>query len=1567
MTNHELNRRTVLKTALGASVAGTGLSTLSVPTRGRVIREFAIEQGDACYPVVPLRNDEPVEEFYDYFDAEAHTSTDIEQSNVSHVFLYEGPDGLSLVVIHDRRDDGTGGAVSFDIIGLPTSDGEWVVRDDGEVGPTDTSPDWSWAGRHTDGGGFRGGLDGEFSITIDPKFNEAAERSPLSPGEIEEWQALSGNAKNPDRIPLDMSRPITIRTGECGTDDIDVQNVDPELYPEVCTTVQVDTEAGRAGDLTAGDFSLTENGEPCEITDVDFLGGGGSEPIDIAFVFDDTGSMGGEIDDMKANVRDFADNIESSGFDARYSLVSFKDDVEVDQGFTGDVDTFKSAVDALSASGGADIPEDNYDAIDTALDLSYRADAEKVVVDITDAPAHYEGDGSGVTNFTLEEIADHIRAEGATFVAVAPSADEVGDENSSKEVLADRAGGTFVDIRSADDFGVILDEIESILTVGRYRVCCRTALPCEDELRTVTVSVDDPSGDLVATGLYRPPDDCGIDIQVIDPGDYPDICSTVRVDTAAGRAGDLTASDFSVTEEGEPCEIADFESLTDTGGKLDIAVCFDDTGSMGDEISAMKASVRDFTDDIEAAGFDARYSLISFKDDVELDQNFTSSASSFKSAVDSLSASGGADIPEDNLDAIDTALGLSYRSDAEKVILDITDAPTHVDGDGSGVTNLTVSDVASRLRSEGVNFFAVSPPDTEVATETYPGKESLADEAEGTFINLRKTDDFGGIIEEIRTELTVGRYRICCCTELPCEVEEREVVITVEDPERGTLAAVGEYPPPEDCDDVADIQTIDPGPYPEVWTTVRVDTEAGFAGELGRDDFSIIEDCEPCEITDFERLGDGGKLDIAFCFDDTGSMGDEISAMKANVRDLADDIEARGYNARYSLVTFKDEVELDLGYTSDVDEFQAAVDALAAEGGGDTPELNFDALETALDLDERPDAQEVLVDITDSFSHYEGDGDELTTWTLSEMTARINEEDLLYIAVSPDEVRDSRGDKRTLANNVDGLWIDIEAEDFSAILDRIGSIVSEGRYRVCCESTRPCDDTERTIVVRIDDPGREERLLASGVYTPPEDCGDPPGNVQVIDPSDYPTVYSTVRVDTPAGRAGELGEENFTVIENDEERTIEDVDVLGGEGSGDKVDIAVCFDDTGSMGDEIAEMKDAVTDLADTVSSAGFDARWGLVTFKDDVEVDQSFTSSVSTFKSAVDALSATGGGDIPEDDLDAIDAALGLSYRADAEAIILDITDAPTHVDGDGSGVTNFTIPEIATRLKSEGVTFFAVAPPMSEVGDESTSKESLADQANGTFINIRKTEDFSLILEEIGTEITEARYRICYESPLPCDDTSRSVTIIIEDPDRGEITTSGEYTPPESCRGAAEVSADRSFASSTVPPGGTIEVTLTIEFSGDPGNVSIIDGWGGPTAGGSVGSITVAGSSVSPSASAITGSEVTLAIDGDDVGAGETIEANYTVDVLEPVPDDATVEFVGDPVNPDVASGSLNAEFGSDTIEVAAGPVERADTNNDGEISDVELQNAVIAWARGEFTDAELQTIIIAWAAAG
>ena len=172
-----------------------------------------------------------------------------------------------------------------------------------------------------------------------------------------------------------------------------------------------------------------------------------------------------EIDAMKSKVEDLTNTIKASGMDANYSLVSFKDSVSVKTKWTKDQVTIKKNVDALYAEGGGDEPEDSMDAIEAVLSMGFRPDAQKVILVITDAHAHYKNDNSGFSNCTKEEIEQDLRKLGIIFIPVSPTFKKPNGYVDLREVANDTQS-MWIDMGSAD-FSAILELFKGILT-GTY-------------------------------------------------------------------------------------------------------------------------------------------------------------------------------------------------------------------------------------------------------------------------------------------------------------------------------------------------------------------------------------------------------------------------------------------------------------------------------------------------------------------------------------------------------------------------------------------------------------------------------------------------------------------------------------------------------------------------------------------------------------------------------------------------------------------------------------------------------------------------------------------------------------------------------------------------------------------------------------------------------------------------------------------------------------------------------------------------------------------------------------------
>lgn len=211
---------------------------------GRSGARYVLEQGGETYEIEPLSyEDLSVEDFYDYrgIRASANTPTGVEAGpETSKLFLYEGPEGLSLVVVHDDHNypnaTSSGGHAVFDFEGL---EGSWVVEDDpGDWDRSGSSPpdtiDWRWNSRNTDGGAFR--FDDEsLDVTVTPDFRSG----------IDQWEFLSDEPDDPERIDLDPTQPVTIRRGI--DSDAKVRPSDEAIATRRILRSVVDFEHGERG------------------------------------------------------------------------------------------------------------------------------------------------------------------------------------------------------------------------------------------------------------------------------------------------------------------------------------------------------------------------------------------------------------------------------------------------------------------------------------------------------------------------------------------------------------------------------------------------------------------------------------------------------------------------------------------------------------------------------------------------------------------------------------------------------------------------------------------------------------------------------------------------------------------------------------------------------------------------------------------------------------------------------------------------------------------------------------------------------------------------------------------------------------------------------------------------------------------------------------------------------------------------------------------------------------------------------------------------------------------------
>jgi hypothetical protein len=135
-----------------------------------------------------------------------------------------------------------------------------------------------------------------------------------------------------------------------------------------------------------------------------------------------------------------------------------------------------------------------------------------------------------------------------------------------------------------------------------------------------------------------------------------------------------------------------------------------------------------------------------------------------------------------------------------------------------------------------------------------------------------------------------------------------------------------------------------------------------------------------------------------------------------------------------------------------------------------------------------------------------------------------------------------------------------------------------------------------------------------------------------------------------------------------------------------RLDIAIVIDTTGSMGDEAAYLQSELENISSAINTQfpAADPHWALVAYRDipaydpgDAYVVESwdFTTDLPTFESALDGLTASGGGDMPESPDIGLHTMNTLGWRPDADVARMAfwIADAPQHVEKAPDMATDF------------------------------------------------------------------------------------------------------------------------------------------------------------------------------------------------------------------------------------------------------------------------------------------------------
>lgn len=190
--------------------------------------------------------------------------------------------------------------------------------------------------------------------------------------------------------------------------------------------------------------------------------------VEVVFVIDSTGSMGGEITAVKNNAVDFAQYLASNDISLRLGLIDYRDitadgnDSTIvhssDYSYWMNVTEFISALTNVSVNGGGDFNETPIDGLGhlTEGTFSWSSDAYKFAILITDA-GYKKNNNHGISD--MNDMIQRLSAADIQVSTITPS-----DQYATYGNLAGFTGGIQANING--DFGTILREYAEVVLGG---------------------------------------------------------------------------------------------------------------------------------------------------------------------------------------------------------------------------------------------------------------------------------------------------------------------------------------------------------------------------------------------------------------------------------------------------------------------------------------------------------------------------------------------------------------------------------------------------------------------------------------------------------------------------------------------------------------------------------------------------------------------------------------------------------------------------------------------------------------------------------------------------------------------------------------------------------------------------------------------------------------------------------------------------------------------------------------------------------------------------------------------
>jgi Mg-chelatase subunit ChlD len=192
----------------------------------------------------------------------------------------------------------------------------------------------------------------------------------------------------------------------------------------------------------------------------------------------------------------------------------------------------------------------------------------------------------------------------------------------------------------------------------------------------------------------------------------------------------------------------------------------------------------------------------------------------------------------------------------------------------------------------------------------------------------------------------------------------------------------------------------------------------------------------------------------------------------------------------------------------------------------------------------------------------------------------------------------------------------------------------------------------------------------------------------------------------------------------------------------DCLDLIFVIDLTGSMGDDIAQVKRTALDILNTIKGSFANFRMGFVGYKDwsdgaDIFKDMPFTNSFDDITALINGLTTGGGGDEPEAVLEALLRALRMPWRNGCNKQIILMGDAPPHdpiLKGPDAGKTASDVVQLAKDVDPAVINSIVISKTPGSISEDARkSFEDLAKRTGGIMTTADKAEEVPLKIKEV------------------------------------------------------------------------------------------------------------------------------------------------------------------------------------------------------------------------------------------